>query len=53
MREWIKESQDDLVSNFSEVGTDNISATELHQEHQNIQNSCSVSQVYFVYLLLS
>jgi hypothetical protein len=52
MRQWIKESQEDLVSNFSEVGNDENSSSELQQEHQNIQNSCNVSVLkVFVYLV--
>ena len=50
MRQWIKESQEDLVSNFSEVGTNENTSSELQQEHQNIQNSCNVSGTNYMFV---
>ncbi len=53
MRQWIKESQEDVVSSFSEVGTDEKSSTEIQQEHQNIQSSCNVSDIYTLFFFIS
>ena len=40
------------MANFSEVGTDEISCTELENEHQNIQNSCNVSDLRILCLFV-
>ncbi|XP_046859404.1 kalirin-like isoform X4 [Xenia sp. Carnegie-2017] len=39
MRKWIKDSQDDLLTNFIDVGMDEKSSTELQEEHGHIQTS--------------
>lgn len=53
MRKWIKESQDDLAANFSEVGNDSDTASELQLEHQNIEGACTVScKLPSIYLLV-
>ena len=50
MRQWIRDSENDVVTNFSEVGSNSETACELQTEHRQIQDSCSVSLILLLFI---